>query len=200
MFGNVIEIHKSADIIYLPNLVRRATCIQLQSPWLQFACFNVYLASILIFNISLSTVYVQCLCITQSVFICGFVSLLDLWNVWESIATVSSHVFLRSNYRGRPGREDGHHVLTYSLEIITDEMLPAFSHHICADSVFKLWLARLLSRKIQMVIRESTVKRISISMFHRINQKPRYAECVHTSRRDLLYMLRQSHIDLCRYL
>lgn len=152
---------------------------------------------------SLLSTYSVCLCITSSVFICVFVSLLELWNVWENVATVSSTVFFRSNYRGRPGKKNGHHVLTFSLEIITDEMLAAFSHHICADSDFRLWLARLLSRKIQMVIRESTaqsVKRISIRMFHRINQKPRYVEFVHTSRRDLLYILSQSLIDLCRYL
>lgn len=155
------------------------------------------------FSLHTLTQCTQCLCITSSVFVCGFVSLLELWNVWENVATVSSTVFLRSNYGGHPVRKDGHHVLTFSLEIITDEMLPAFSHHICTDSDFRLWLARLLSRKIQMVIRESTaqsVKRISISMFHRINQKPRYVEFVHTSRRDLLYILSQSLIDLCRYL
>lgn len=139
------EMSKTPDIICLPNLVRGALVFS-------YSLFGFWISVWLnIFLFTLSTRY----SVSPSVFICGFVSLLELSNVWKNVDTVGSSVFLRSNYRGRPGRKDGHHVLTYSLEIITDEMLSAFSHHICADSDFRLWLARLLSRKIQMVIRES---------------------------------------------
>jgi len=72
--GKCHEISKTPDIIYLPDLFRRATWVQLQSLSL---ALNFYLA-VFLSSHSLLSIHSVCLCITSKCVYVVFVSLLEL--------------------------------------------------------------------------------------------------------------------------